>query len=381
LTPAALENFSAQGGAPILFDVTGARLATPVVRQKPDLVGPDGGNDTFLGFTLAKDGVTNGLLNTTTAGCQNLPAYPNFFGTSAATPHVASIAALMLQANPALKPTQIYQGLRSSALPMANPSPNLQAGYGFVQANTVFIAPMMSLAANAVPVGGPTTLTWSIPAVSAIQPATCTASGSWSGAQANSGSQTVTISGAGTNTYTLTCVNAAGLSASNSVSLTDVAPAAPSLTLSTSAIDLGQSSTISWSSPNAASCTASGSWSGTLGASGSLTLTPTGGGTDTYSLTCSNALGTSPASSVSLTVTAPPAAPSLTLAAASITLGSSTTITWSSVNATSCTASGSWSGTMATSGTQTLTPRADRAPAIPRAHGRMKRQPREAAPT
>ena len=41
-----------------------------------------------------------------------------------------------LQANPALTPTQIYQALRSSALPMANPSPNLQSGYGFVQANT-----------------------------------------------------------------------------------------------------------------------------------------------------------------------------------------------------------------------------------------------------
>ena len=30
------------GGAPILFDTSGTRLATPVVRQKPDFVGPDG---------------------------------------------------------------------------------------------------------------------------------------------------------------------------------------------------------------------------------------------------------------------------------------------------------------------------------------------------
>jgi hypothetical protein len=35
--------------------------------------------------------------------------------------------------------------------------------------------------------------------------------------------------------------------------------------------------------------------------------------------------------------------------------GNSTTITWSSINATGCAASGSWSGTMAPAGAQTLT--------------------------
>src|ERR1700733_4293165 len=55
-TPAQLENFSSEGGAPILFDTAGTRLTAPVVRQKPDFAGPDGVNDTFLGFTLASDG-------------------------------------------------------------------------------------------------------------------------------------------------------------------------------------------------------------------------------------------------------------------------------------------------------------------------------------
>jgi hypothetical protein len=353
-TPASLEYFSAQGGTPILFDTSGNRLATPVVRQKPDFVGPDGGNDTFLGYTLTSAGVTGGLLNTTIAGCQNAPAYPNFFGTSAATPHVASIAALMLQANPSATPTQIYQALRTSALPMGGGiSPNFNSGYGFVQANTALVVPTLSLAANVVPVGGSTVLTWS-----SVDAASCTASGSWSGSMAPAGSQPVTLPGAGTNTYTLTCTNASGISAVSSVTLTDVQPAAPALVLSTNSIFLGQSSTITWSSQNAASCTASGNWSGTLPPSGSQTLTPTAGGTDSYSLTCANTAGTSAPSEVSLTVTPPPAAPTLTLAASSIVIGASTTITWSSVDATGCTASGSWSGALATAGSQMVKPTA-----------------------
>ncbi len=55
-SPATLEAYSSAGGAPILFSTTGARLATQTVRQKPDFVGPDGVNNTFLGFTLASAG-------------------------------------------------------------------------------------------------------------------------------------------------------------------------------------------------------------------------------------------------------------------------------------------------------------------------------------
>ena len=222
-TPAGLEYFSAEGGAPMLFDSAGNRLATPIVRQKPDFVGPNGGNDTFLGFTL-----TASQTATNIAACQNNASYPNFFGTSAATPHVASIAALMLQSNSALAPAQIYQALRASALPMDSVSPNFDSGYGFVQADAAFIVPVMSLAADAVPIGGSTTLTWST-----IHAASCMASGSWSGPVATSGSQVVTITTAGTNPYSLTCSNAAGATATNSVSLTDQAPPAPTLALST----------------------------------------------------------------------------------------------------------------------------------------------------
>jgi subtilisin family serine protease len=225
-TPAQLEGYSSEGGAPILFDASGTRLATAVVRQKPDFVGPDGGNDTFLGYTLASNGLTGGKLNTTIAACQNNPSYPNFFGTSAATPHVAGIAALMLQANPAVTPTEIYQALRTSALPMTSVTPNVDSGYGFVQADAAIAlipqvapaAPELTLAATSVTVGSTTSITWS-----AVNATSCTGSGSWSGAMATSGTQSLTPTAAGADTYTLRCANAAGSSQPTSVNLTATA--------------------------------------------------------------------------------------------------------------------------------------------------------------
>ena len=306
-TPATLEAFSAQGGEPILFDTSGDLLATPVVRQKPDFVGPDGGNDTFLGFTLASSGVPNGLLNTSIPECQNNPSYPNFFGTSAATPHAASIAALMLQANAADTPTQIYAALRNSALSMGTSTPNFNSGYGFIQADAALAllapgAPTLALAAPSVVVGSSTTITWS-----AVNATSCTASGSWSGTLATSGTKTIAPTTAGTLTYALTCANSTGASTASTATLivtTPGIPAAPTLTLAAASVAVGSSTTISWTSANAASCTASGSWSGTLATSGTQTITPTAAGTLTYMLTCANSSGSSKASTATLIVSA-----------------------------------------------------------------------------
>jgi hypothetical protein len=231
-TPATLESYSSLGGDPILFSVdttagTTTRLTTPVVRQKPNVVGPDGVNDTFLGFTLAEDSdipTSNGLLSTNTASCQNDPSYPNFFGTSAATPHVAGIAALMLQANSALTPTQIYDSLQTSALAMGTvPSGdvyNFNAGYGFVQAQAAIAllppgVPTLTASAASVTVGTAVTLTWQ-----SYNTSSCTAGGSWSGSLAVSGTQTVTPTSAGSYSYTLTCTNSVGTSSASSVTLT-----------------------------------------------------------------------------------------------------------------------------------------------------------------
>ncbi len=305
-SPATLESFSSAGGAPILFNAqaAGARYATPIVRQKPDFVGPDGGNDTFLGFTLANanyPGSTNGLLNTSISACQNVTSYPNFFGTSAAAPHAAGIAALMLQANAAVTPALVYGSLHNTALPMSGASPNFSSGYGFIQADTALVVPILTLSAPSIPLGGSAVLTWS-----SIYATSCTASGSWSGPQTTSGSATLTPTAAGASTYTLTCSNAFGTLAAGSVTLTATSgtpPAAPALSLAANSVAVGQSTTLAWSSVGATGCTASGSWSGAQATSGTETITPKAIGSETFTLICSNLGGPSAPTSVTLTAT------------------------------------------------------------------------------
>jgi hypothetical protein len=63
------------------------------------------------------------------------------------------------------------------------------------------------------------------------------------------------------------------------------------MTLAASSVTVGSSTTLTWSAYNVTSCTASGSWSGTQKTSGSLTITPAAAGTDSYTLTCTNAQG------------------------------------------------------------------------------------------
>jgi len=219
VTPAQPEAFSSAGGDPTLFDAAGNLLATPLVPQKPDLIAPDGGNNTFLGFKITGTQVTG------FPQCVNNPKLPSFFGTSAATPHAAGVAALMLQANPALTAAQLYKALKDSADPMTG-SPAAQVGAGFIQAQAALAlvppaAPTISLAAGTVAPGQSTTLTWS-----SVNTTDCTASGSWTGAQNSSGSMTVSQANSGSFTYTLMCTNAAGISAAASATLTVQAVAA-----------------------------------------------------------------------------------------------------------------------------------------------------------
>jgi subtilisin family serine protease len=84
--PACLNNFSSAGGTPVFFGKNGKRLSLPQVRLKPGVTGPDGGNTTFAFFDLGFE----------VPGTTEPDGFPNFFGTSASAPHVAAVAALIL---------------------------------------------------------------------------------------------------------------------------------------------------------------------------------------------------------------------------------------------------------------------------------------------
>ena len=98
VSPPLLEFFSSGGPTPILLNPDGSTKVTPELRQKPGIVAPDGTDTTFFGVDLEPNG------------------FPNFFGTSAAAPHAAAVAALMLQAQPTLLPSNIYAVLESTAI-------------------------------------------------------------------------------------------------------------------------------------------------------------------------------------------------------------------------------------------------------------------------
>jgi subtilisin family serine protease len=84
--PACLNSFSSAGGTPVFFGANGRRLHTPAIRLKPGVTGPDGGNTSFFLFDLGFE----------VPGTTEPDGIPNFFGTSASAPHVAAVAALLL---------------------------------------------------------------------------------------------------------------------------------------------------------------------------------------------------------------------------------------------------------------------------------------------
>ena len=132
---------------------------------------------------------------------------------------------------------------------------------------------------------------------------------------------------------------------------------APTATISSStgSVEVNTDFTLSWSSTNATSCTASGAWSDSIGTSGTKTFSESTAGSKTYTITCTGA-GGSDSDSTTVVVT-DPAAPTATITAnvSSVLVNNSFTLTWSSTYATSCTASGDWSDSIATSGTQSVT--------------------------
>ncbi len=127
LTAPVIEYFSSAGGTPIFFTPDGQRLSQSegVIREQPQVTAIDGGNTTFFGFDYESDG------------------FPNFFGTSAAAPHAAGVAALMQdKAANALTPSTVLSIMKQTALDMNDPATpgfdtgfDFGTGYGLIQAD------------------------------------------------------------------------------------------------------------------------------------------------------------------------------------------------------------------------------------------------------
>jgi hypothetical protein len=237
---------------------------------------------------------------------------------------------------------------------------------------------LLSATPNNIQAGQSTTLNWLT-----INASSCTASGGtgsdgWTGPVATSGVGRVVgpINTPGTYTYTLNCSGGGGTSGPISVTLSvgPVTPAAAiaSLAASPSAIQSGQSTTLSWATSNASTCTASGGtgsdgWSGSEATSSSGTVVgPINTiGSYTYTLNCNGPGGASGPVSTPLSVTAPPpGSPTIVITANGANpgvgqTGQTVTLAWSTANATSCTAAGGtgsdgWSGSEATSSSGTV---------------------------
>lgn len=157
------EPFSSQGGigangAPYYFDTAGNPLSgAPQLRSCPDLAAPDG-------------------VDTSTA------AFKNFQGTSCAAPNAASVAALLLEVDPTLPPSQLLSFMKSSATDAtgapATAGPDAFTGAGLVDANAALKA--------------------------LVKPPTITSPASNSGNVASFFSYTITATGFGTITFSAT---------------------------------------------------------------------------------------------------------------------------------------------------------------------------------
>ncbi len=209
---------------------------------------------------------------------------------------------------------------------------------------TVTLVPPVISAFSASPssliLGGSTTLSWNVAGAASL---------SISGIGAVSGTSVV-VTPSATSLYTLTATNASG-SVTASVTVTVNNPPPPTITsfgASATPINLGSSSTLSWSVSGATSLSIDqgiGSVSG-----GSIGVTPTV--TTTYTLTASNAWGTA-TRSVMVTVL-PPTISSFTASPSGITLGQGSTLAWSTAYATSVSISGV--GAVAASGSTGVSP-------------------------
>ena len=120
------EAFTSPGPSTIYFDHNNKRFKHPEIRLKPDMAAMDGANTTFFSQDSSVDPDT----------------FPNFFGTSAAAPHAAAVAALVLDAagGPGkVKPKKMREILQDSAF-RHDLDPFMSQGFALTLGNALAIS-------------------------------------------------------------------------------------------------------------------------------------------------------------------------------------------------------------------------------------------------
>jgi hypothetical protein len=120
------EAFTSPGPSTIYFDKNNKRFKHPQIRLKPDMAAMDGANNTFFGGDSSADPDT----------------FPNFFGTSAAAPHAAAVAALVLDAagGPGrIKPKKMREILQDNAF-RHDLDPYFSQGFALTLGNALAIS-------------------------------------------------------------------------------------------------------------------------------------------------------------------------------------------------------------------------------------------------
>jgi hypothetical protein len=121
------ETFTSKGGAlTFLFGPTGTPLAAVETRQKPNLTSVDGTDTSFFGADVEGNG------------------FPNFFGTSAAAPHAAAVAALLRSSEPNLTATQVNARLIASARLLGTSPTDPLTGAGLLDAYRAVYGPVVA---------------------------------------------------------------------------------------------------------------------------------------------------------------------------------------------------------------------------------------------
>ncbi|MFM8536035.1 MAG: hypothetical protein ACKOEC_21060, partial [Acidimicrobiia bacterium] len=203
-----------------------------------------------------------------------------------------------------------------------------------------------ALPSNEIYQGQRVRVRWSVLGVTS-----CVATGAWSGTKLSTGDEWVTLSATGSQSFGLQCSSVTGELTTISLGSVVVKENPLKLTLTAASISVrfDGSVVITWQATNATSCRAIGNWTSSSATSGSQTVSGIRAPT-TFEMACAGSTG-EVWKSVSLEVVDEAPLLEMTVDRPVIRTGESSTIRWNASKASSCLASGAWSGSQPAQGT------------------------------